>query len=123
MIPSNAVKIFRMTNVLEQFINLIKDKFFWIVFSLTMVLGFLVYAPYYLSENAVIDMLYNIAFYRPIFLVAVATAAWRYGTKAGVIACLSLSPVVFFSYLMDFMLRPLSSWKSASWFWVLLSAC
>jgi PAS domain S-box-containing protein len=89
-----------MINVLEQFINLLKDKYFWIIFSLTIMLGFLVYAPYYFSENALIDVLNNIAFYRTVFLVSVAAAAWRYGTKAGLIACFSLSPIIFLSYVI-----------------------
>ena len=100
MMPSNTVKSFRISNVFEQFVNMLRDKYFWVIFSLTIVLGFLVYAPYFFHNNAFIDMLYNIAFYRTIFLVAVAIAAWKYGIKAGLIACFSLSPVVFSSYIM-----------------------
>jgi PAS domain S-box-containing protein len=101
VIPSNTVKTFRMANVFEHFIELLKDRYFWIIFLLAIVLGFLVYAPCYISGNIVIDMLYNIAFYRTIFLVAVAAAAWRYGTKLGLIACFTLTPVILISYVIE----------------------
>jgi PAS domain S-box-containing protein len=97
---SNVVKSFRINNVIEHLLDLIKDKYFWIIFALIIIFGFLVYAPYFYVDNSVLDMLYNIAFYRTVLLVAVATAAWRYGTKAGLITCFSLAPVILSSYII-----------------------
>ncbi len=89
-------------HIIRCLFNLVKDKYFWIIFTLIIILGLLVYAPYFFVDSSVLAALYNIAFYRTVFLIAIAMSAWRYGTKAGLIICLSLTPVILSPYLTGF---------------------
>ncbi|MDD4874418.1 MAG: PAS domain S-box protein, partial [Dehalococcoidales bacterium] len=86
------------------FVSIFKDKYFWYIIILILILALLVYAPYttqavdnFVSET---EVLYYIAFHRIVYIIAVALAAWRYGTKGGIITCIILIPIVFSIYIL-----------------------
>jgi PAS domain S-box-containing protein len=86
--------------------DLIKDRYFWYLFSLAAIFIVLVYAPLIntltgLNTNMHDGTIYHIALYRTIFIIISIITTWRYGTRPGVITCILLSPAIYISYAFD----------------------
>lgn len=67
--------------------KLIRDGYFWLIVVLAVLLGILVYVPsistqHWLPPYEEWELTY-LAIQRPLFLIVVAFAAWRFGTRGG----------------------------------------
>jgi PAS domain S-box-containing protein len=88
------------------FVSLFKDKYFWYIFTLTIIFLLLIYAPFIITLtewNTIPDngSIYLVAFYRTIYIIISIITTWKYGVKAGLIICLILAPVIFLSYILN----------------------
>ncbi|MGD9117058.1 MAG: ATP-binding protein [Dehalococcoidia bacterium] len=86
--------------------RLLKDRYFWFVFAMALVAAICAYAPYIaplsrLSAVEGMDPAYFIALYRLFFVALVALAAWRFGTKAGLLVCFLAGPFVLALVVAD----------------------
>jgi PAS domain S-box-containing protein len=87
--------------------RLLKDRYFWLIVSLSILVGIFAYAPdifpsIRLSVLQGQDLTHYTGIYRLLFTVAVAITAWRFGVKWALAFCLLVGPVILSIITADF---------------------
>jgi signal transduction histidine kinase len=87
----------KLDSIKKQTIFLMKDIYFWYVTVMTLFAVLFSQAPRIISTlNLPLygewAFAYYVALYRGLFLMAVAIASWKYGTKGGMLLCILFSP-------------------------------
>jgi hypothetical protein len=88
-------------------IKIIRDYYFWLIIALVAGIGFLIYvpdifAPGWLPSYEEFELNY-LAIERPLFLITVAVAAWRFEMKGGLAAFLAIILIAVPHSVTDFI--------------------